>query len=107
MNTFRKGRKQDLEAHPTVKPIRLVADAILDCTRPGNLVLDPVVGSGTTILACERVKRRAVAIEIDPYYVDIAVRRFEALTSTPARHAETGLTFAETAASRLSDGRIG
>jgi hypothetical protein len=107
VNTFRKGRKQDLEAHPTVKPIRLVADAILDCTKPGNLVLDPVVGSGTTILACERVKRRALAIEIDPYYVDVAVRRFEALTSTPARHAETGLTFAETAASRLSEGRIG
>ena len=105
VNTFRKGRREDLEAHPTVKPIRLVADAICDSTRPGGLVLDPVAGSGTTILACVRAKRRAAAIEIDPQYVDIAIGRFEALTGIKARHADSGLTFSEIAAQRTSEGR--
>lgn len=66
MNTFRKGRLQDLSAHPTVKPVALVADAIKDCTRRGDIVLDPFIGSGTTILAAERTGRRAFGLEIDP-----------------------------------------
>ena len=72
VNTFRKGRTEDLTDHPTVKPVDLVADAILDCSNIGGLVLDPFAGSGTTILACERTGMRAAAIEIDPYYVDVA-----------------------------------
>ena len=57
-NTFRPGRMDDLRAHPTVKPVRLVADAIKDCTRRNHIVLDTFCGSGTTILAAERVGRR-------------------------------------------------
>jgi DNA modification methylase len=58
-NTFRKGRLDGLSIHPTVKPVALVADAIKDCSRRGNIVLDPFMGSGTTILAAEKVGRRA------------------------------------------------
>lgn len=70
VNTFRKGRMEDLKAHPTVKPTAMVADAIRDCSRHGDLILDPFSGSGTTILAAERTKRKARCMEIDPVYVD-------------------------------------
>jgi DNA modification methylase len=92
-NTFRAGRMDDLAAHPTVKPLRLVADALKDVTAPGDVVLDTFLGSGTTILAAERVGRRALALEIDPKYADIAVRRWQAATGRDAIHAETALTF--------------
>jgi DNA modification methylase len=95
VNTFRAGRAEDLADHPTIKPIALVADAILDCSNIGGLVLDPFAGSGTTILACERTKRRAAVIEIDPYYVDVAIRRFEKATGIKAIHSDTGLEFEE------------
>lgn len=92
-NTFRKGRKEDLEAHSTVKPTALVADLIRDVTNPGDIVLDPCVGSGTTILAAERTGRRARCIELDPKYVDVAIRRCAARLRLDAIHEETGLTF--------------
>jgi DNA modification methylase len=63
-NAFRSGRLDDLAAHPTVKPIALVADAIRDCTRRGEIILDPFMGVGTTILAAEKVGRRGYGIEI-------------------------------------------
>jgi DNA modification methylase len=66
VNTFRKGRLDELSIHPTVKPIALVADAIKDCSRRGDIVLDPFMGSGTTLLAAERVGRKAHGMEIDP-----------------------------------------
>jgi len=92
-NTFRKGRKEDLEAHSTVKPTPLVADLIRDVTHPGEIVLDPCTGSGTTILAAERTKRRARCIELDPKYVDVTIRRCAARLGLEAVHEETGLTF--------------
>lgn len=95
MNTFRKGRLQDLSAHPTVKPVALVADAIKDCTRRGDIVLDPFIGSGTTILAAERTGRRAFGLEIDPAYVDVAVRRWQDFTKQDAILTATGQTFDE------------
>ena len=95
VNTFRAGRLQDLADHPTVKPTQLVADAIKDCTRRGDFVLDTFVGSGTTILAAEKVGRRALAMEIEPKYADIAVRRWQAFTGREAVHVETGLSFDE------------
>jgi DNA modification methylase len=95
MNSFaRKGRKRALDLHPTVKPIALVADAILDVTRRGDIVLDPFCGSGTTILAAERTGRRGFGIEIDPIYVDLTIARWELMTKGVARHAD-GRTFAE------------
>ena len=102
VNSFRAGRAGDLEVHPTVKPIRLVADAILDCSKVNGLVLDPFAGSGTTILACERSQRRAAAIEIDPYYVDAAIRRFEKMTCIHAVDVATGSPFKELCALRAA-----
>lgn len=75
-SSFSRTRKRDLEDHPTVKPTALVADAIRDATKPGDLVLDPFGGSGTTLMAAELTKRRAALIEIDPRYVDVTLRRF-------------------------------
>jgi DNA modification methylase len=96
-NTFRKGRMDDLRSHPTVKPVQLVSDAMRDCTKRQDIVLDTFCGSGTTILAAERVGRRAYAAEIDPIYVDVAIRRWQALTGKDAVHFETRSTFDELA----------
>ena len=95
VNTFRAGRLDELKAHPTVKPIALVADALKDCTRRGDIVLDTFCGSGTTILAAERVGRRAYTLEIEPRFVDVAIKRWQAFSRKDAIHAETGLSFDE------------
>ena len=79
--------------HPTVKPVALVADAILDCTERGRIVLDTFVGSGTTLIAAERTGRRCHALELDAGYVDTTVRRWQALTGEKARHAISGRSF--------------
>ncbi len=92
-NSFSATRDQDLEAHPTVKPIALVADAMRDCSRRGKIVLDPFMGSGTTILAAQRSGRRAAGIEIDPYYVDTAIRRWQRDTGKAATLVGDGRTF--------------
>ena len=81
--------------HPTIKPVRLVADALLDSTARGEIVLDAFLGSGTTLIAAERVGRRCFALEIDPLYVDTAIRRWQAYTGEAATHAETGQSFNE------------
>jgi DNA modification methylase len=100
VNSFRAGRLDELALHPTVKPVALVADAMRDCSRRGDIVLDPFMGSGTTILAAERVGRVAYGLEIDPLYVDTAVRRWEAYTKCDAILEKTGQTFAEVSAER-------
>lgn len=102
-NTFRRGRMADLAAHPTVKPTTLVADAIRDVSHRGDIVLDPFCGSGTTIMAAERTGRRARCVELEPKYVDIAIRRWEELTGKQALHIETGLTLAALAEHRALD----
>jgi DNA modification methylase len=104
VNTFRVGRLDDLSTHPTVKPVALMADAMRDCSRRGDIVLDPFMGSGTTILAAERVGRRAYGLEIDPLYVDAAVRRWQAYTKRDAVLQCTGQTFDEVAAVRSKHG---
>jgi DNA modification methylase len=96
-NTFRSGRLEELRLHPTVKPTALVADAMLDCSRRGHVVLDPFMGSGTTIMAAERVGRRACGIELDPLFVDVAVRRWQTVTRRDATLSATGATFDEVA----------
>jgi len=100
VNTLRSGRLEDLQMHPTVKPVVLVADAIRDCSRRRGVVLDTFAGSGTTIIACHNTGRVARALELDPKYVDVAIRRWESVTGEIALHAETGLTFAEIAKAR-------
>ena len=79
-NVFRKGRQQDLDDHPTIKNKKMISDAILDCSSPGGLVLDPFLGSGTTICAAARTGRRGRGIELDPKYADIALKRVAAET---------------------------
>jgi DNA modification methylase len=101
-NTFRTGRLEELSLHPTVKPVALVADAMRDCSRRGDIILDPFMGSGTTILAAERVGRRAYGLEIDPRYVDTAVRRWQNFTKRDAVLQATGQTFDEVVAARTS-----
>jgi len=103
VNTLREGRMDDLAMHPTVKPTALVADAILDCSKRGAVVLDCFGGSGTTLIAAEKTGRRAYLIEIDPIYVDVTIERFEKLTGAEAVHAETGKTFTETRAVRTAE----
>ena len=95
VNSFKAGRLDELKLHPTVKPVALVADAMKDVTRRGDTVLDTFCGSGTTILAAERVGRRARGLELDPRYVDVAIQRWQSFTRADALHAETGLTFDE------------
>lgn len=98
MNSFGAKRDEELRWHPTVKPVRMIADALLDCTAPGDIVLDAFLGSGSTLIAAEDVGRLCYGVEIDPLYVDLIIRRWEALTGDTAIHAITGLTFSETAA---------
>jgi DNA modification methylase len=86
-------RMEELAMHPTVKPARLVADAIKDCSRPGDLVLDPFGGSGTTLIAAEKTGRFARLIEYDPAYCDTILRRFERVTGKKATLLETGEAF--------------
>jgi DNA modification methylase len=100
VNTMRAGRMEELAMHPTVKPVALVADAIKDCSRRNGLVLDPFAGSGTVLIACERTGRKARAIELDPKYVDVAVRRWQCYTGKAAVHKSTGKTFEEVAEAR-------
>ena len=88
----------ELRTHPTVKPLPLVMDALKDCSTRRGVVLDPFVGSGTTLLAAEKTGRIGRAIELDPYYVDAAIGRWQGLTGEAAVHAETGQTFDELAA---------
>jgi hypothetical protein len=101
-NTSKPGRLDELAMHPTVKPVALVADAIRDCSRRGDLVLDPFAGSGTVLIAAERIGRKARALEIDPRYVDVAVRRWQSYTGKEAKLATTGETF-EVAGERRQD----
>jgi DNA modification methylase len=87
--------------HPTVKPVALVADAIKDVSRHNEIVLDPFAGSGTTLIAAEKTGRCGRAIELDPRYVDVAVRRWQTFTGRQATLAATGSTFDEVEHNRL------
>jgi DNA modification methylase len=85
VNSMRGSRREDLALHPTVKPVGLVADAIQDVTRHGDLVLDLFLGSGTSLLAAERTGRRFRGVEIDPKYVDVALERWSSQTGLEPR----------------------
>ena len=79
--------------HPTPKPVKMVADALLDVTARGDLVLDPFMGGGSTLMAAERIGRRARGIELDPLYVDLTIRRWMRMTGEDAVHEATGERF--------------
>ncbi|MBM4125590.1 MAG: site-specific DNA-methyltransferase, partial [Nitrospira sp.] len=91
-------RAEDQAMHPTVKPVALVADAIRDCSKRGNIVLDAFAGSGTTLIAAEKTGRTARLVEFDPLYCDTILRRFERYTGKLAVLAGTGITFEDVAA---------
>jgi DNA modification methylase len=82
-----------LAIHPTVKPVKLIADAIMDASGRGDIVLDSFLGSGTTVIAAERTGRRCYGLEIDPLYTDTIVRRWQTYTGESARHLPTNRTF--------------
>jgi hypothetical protein len=92
-----------LAMHPTVKPVALVADAILDCSKRGDVVLDAFLGSGSTLIACERTGRCCHGIEIDPLYVDTAIRRWQKYTGAVTISAADGRTF-EQSETEVSNG---
>lgn len=92
VNSLKGSRRQDLDLHPTVKPVAMVADAICDVTRQGDRVLDIFLGSGTSLIAAERVGRVFRGLDIDPAYVDVAIERWENLTGRMAQrvHRDAG-----------------
>src|SRR5215472_5568583 len=102
INTLRAGRSDDLAMHPTVKPVALVAKAIKDCSRRGEIVLDPFGGSGTTLIAAEKTGRLARLIEFDPAYCDTILRRYERVTGKQATCAASGMSFEEIAQERAA-----
>lgn len=102
VNTFSKERDAELAIHPTVKPVALVADAILDCSRRGGIVLDAFSGSGTTLIAAEKTGRHGYGIEIDPHYADTIIHRFNDAYGIQAIHTESGDTFDALASKRRS-----
>ena len=79
--------------HPTTKPVALVADALMDSTARGDIVLDPFLGSGTTLIGFERAGRVCFGIEIDPLYVDTIIRRWQSFTGLSATHFISGRSF--------------
>lgn len=92
-NSFGPDRQENLDLHPTVKPVAMIADAILDSSAPGDIILDPFLGSGTLIIAAEKAGRKGRGMELDPHYVDVAIKRWQDFTGQQAIHAELGLTF--------------
>ena len=102
VNSFGANQK-DLALHPTVKPVALVADAIKDVTRRGEIVLDGFGGSGTTLIAAERTGRVARLVELDPLYCDVICRRYEARTGRPAQLCGTEQFFSDVAIARADE----
>jgi 16S rRNA G966 N2-methylase RsmD len=102
VNSFGRGTDEGnlLRLHPTVKPVTLIADAIMDCSARGDFILDAFCGSGSTVIAAERTGRRCYGIELDPAYVDATVRRWQTFTRDVARDIVTGRAFEEVARER-------
>jgi len=100
VNAFGKERDEALAMHPTVKPLQMIADAILDVTAQGDIVLDGFLGSGTAVLAAEQTSRVCYGVEIDPRYVDVVLRRWMHVSREQPVLVETGQTFDQVAAAR-------
>jgi DNA modification methylase len=103
VNSFGAGRNEALAMHPTVKPVAMIAEAMRDCTSKGDIVLDPFLGSGTTLIAAEKVGRRCFGIEYEPGFVDCAVRRWQAYSAADAILEGDGRTFDEISAAREAE----
>jgi DNA modification methylase len=105
VNSFGDGRS-DLELHPTVKPVAMVADAIRDCSRRKGIVLDPFAGSGSTLIAAERTGRRGFGIELDPLYCDVILRRLRSVCGLQAVLQATSQKFEEVSAQGRKSSQI-
>jgi DNA modification methylase len=99
VNSF-GGDRSDLNLHPTVKPVAMVADAIRDCSHRKGIVLDAFAGSGTTLIAAEKTGRRGYGIEIDPLYCDVVIRRMHSVCGLGAALEATGESFDQVASGR-------
>lgn len=93
VNVFREGRMEELSAHPTAKPVAMIRDAILDVTKRGDIVLDPFMGAGATLVAAEQSGRIAYGMEIDPAYIDVGLRRWRKNTGLDPCRASDNRTF--------------
>lgn len=102
VNAFGESRS-DLKLHPTVKPVAMVEDAIRDCSRRKGIILDPFLGSGTTLIAAERTGRVGCGIEIDPRYCDVALRRLKEVCGLEAILEGSSEPFEEVAARRAQE----
>jgi DNA modification methylase len=102
MASFGAGRDELLASHPTVKPIALISDVLRDVTKRGDVVLDTFLGSGSTLMAAQETGRICFGVELDPLYVDAAIRRWQRATGLDAVHAESGQTFEQSASHALS-----
>ncbi len=103
VNSFGRDRDAALAMHPTVKSVALVSDAIKDCSKRKQIVLDPFAGSGTTVIAAEKTGRRAYVLELDPIYCDTIIRRWQAYTGKRALHGDTGRSFEEMEELRMAE----
>jgi DNA modification methylase len=95
--------RKGLQQHPTVKPVAMLEDALLDVTERRDTVLDPFLGSGSTLIAAENTGRHCRGVELDPLYVDVILSRYEAVTGRPAVLERTGETFGKLAIRRQRD----
>ncbi len=105
LSSFGKNRESELAMHPTVKPVALLKDILLDCTKPNDIVIDGFLGSGSTLMAAERTRRRCFGVEIDPGYVDVILQRFLEATGTEPVHVSTGMTYSQLCTDRLEERR--
>jgi DNA modification methylase len=97
--------RQGRQDHPTVKPVALLEDALLDMSERGDIVIDPFLGSGSTLIACEKTGRHCRGLELDPLYVEVILRRYEAVTGQAAVLESTGEIYAELAVRREAERR--
>jgi DNA modification methylase len=107
MSSFGKDRDATLAGHPTPKPLALVSDAILDCSKRGGIILDAFAGSGTTLLSAEKAGRRGYGIELDPHYADLTIKRFAETYGLEAIHADSSLSFDRVRAERMERNKNG
>src|SRR6476469_4364428 len=103
VNSFGRTRMEHIGAHPTVKPWKMIADALLDVSHQRDLVIDPFLGSGSTLIAAERTGRTCIGIDIDPAYIEVAIRRWQRETGCDAVHVSTGQTFDEYVQSKRTE----
>lgn len=96
-----------LQMHPTIKPVRLIEEALLDCSRRKDIVLDPFLGSGSTLIACEKTQRRCVGIEFAPRYVDVVLYRWAAITGREPVHTQSGEAYSQRQATLAKEKRDG